>query len=162
MIRTEEREPEIHVPRPILIAAAILIAFAITIAGIARHTGYGQVRIDPVDPSGALASRDLHFRDLATGAIEVRDARSGEVIHLVEPGTNGFIRGSLRGLARERRRRGLDAEVPFRVAVSPNGRTTLEDLATGTTIDLLAFGQDNAAAFATLVLPDPLSLTTHR
>jgi hypothetical protein len=49
----------------------------------------------------------------------------------VEPGTQGFLRGALRALVRERRQHGLGDEQPFRLLAHPDGRLTLEDPATG-------------------------------
>ena len=61
------------------------------------------------------------------------------------------MRGALRGLARERRLDGAGAESPFRLAAWPGGRLTLEDTATGRVLDLHAYGQTNAEAFARLL-----------
>ncbi|MDW8445235.1 MAG: photosynthetic complex assembly protein PuhC [Acetobacteraceae bacterium] len=71
---------------------------------------------------------------------------------LVPPGEGGFVRATLRGLARERRMNEAGgAEVPFRVSVWEDGRLTLEDTATGRLVDLGAFGQTQVQTFARLV-----------
>ena len=46
-------------------------------------------------------------------------------------GQSGFVRGTLRGLARERKRMGLGAEQPFVLMGRADGRLTLKDPATG-------------------------------
>jgi putative photosynthetic complex assembly protein len=61
------------------------------------------------------------------------------------------MRGTLRGLARDRRMRDLGPEAPFRLVSWTDGRLTLDDTATGRRLDLLAFGQTQAEAFARLL-----------
>jgi putative photosynthetic complex assembly protein len=71
-------------------------------------------------------------------------------------GTNGFVRGVLRGLARERRLNDVGAQPPFQLTRWSDGRLSLDDPATGRRIDLVAFGPTNAGAFAQLLTaPDP-------
>jgi putative photosynthetic complex assembly protein len=109
----------------------------------------------PTDPAtvGArpVATRDLQFADRADGAIVVTDARSGRVVETLAPGTEGFVRGGMRGLARERNRAGISVEVPFRLSAWPDGRITLQDTGTGNTMELHAFGRTNAEAFLKLL-----------
>ena len=81
-------------------------------------------------------------------------------VTVLAPGSNGFIRGVLRGLVRERKRRGIGAETPFRLSYLTDGRLLLADPATGRVIDLGAFGPTNTAAFARL-LERPLTLSQH-
>jgi putative photosynthetic complex assembly protein len=136
-------------PRAVLIGAALLVALAIALAGMARTTGIGATRL--VTASAVVASRDLRFADRPDGSIAVTEAASGQTIAIVAPGTNGFVRGAMRGLARERKRQDIGAVPPFRLAEWSDGRMTLEDPATGRVIDLAAFGAVNAEAFARLM-----------
>lgn len=73
------------------------------------------------------------------------------MVAVIPPGTNGFLRGSLRGLARERKRQGIGAGPAFRLVRWADGRLTLEDPATRRVIDLAAFGPTNSGAFADLL-----------
>ncbi|NKC33809.1 photosynthetic complex assembly protein PuhC [Falsiroseomonas selenitidurans] len=98
-------------------------------------------------PSVALAQRDLHFADRADGAVVVTDAATGREVTLIAPGQGGFVRGTLRGLVRERRREEAGREAPFRLTAWHNGQLTLQDRATGRLLDLTGFGQTNAEAF---------------
>ena len=99
-----------------------------------------------------LASRELRFVDRADGALVVTD--HGRVAHVVAPGSNnGFIRGVLRGLARDRMLRGIGQEPPFRLTQWANGSLSLTDTATGRTIELGSFGATNRAAFAQMLPP---------
>lgn len=139
------------IPRGALLGAAGLVVVAIVSAYMARSTDVGTLHMPE---AVALESRDLRFEDREDGGITVFEiTAAGEQLPLtvLEPGSNGFVRGVLRGLARERRRRGLGAETPFRLATREDGRFTLEDPAIGRTIDLKAFGPTNTEAFARLL-----------
>ncbi len=61
------------------------------------------------------------------------------------------MRATLRGLARERKRGGLGPETPFRLSTWADGGLRLEDPATGRALDMRAFGQTQAEAFARFV-----------
>lgn len=112
------------------------------VAGSAAETGAGPaVRI----------SRDLRFEDLEGGAVAVFDARGGQLIQRLEPGTHGFIRATLRGLVRARRARGVGGEVPFRLELIETGQLLLVDPVTGQAVDLWAFGATNARSFEALL-----------
>lgn len=140
-------------PRPTFPRWAIIgagLAIALTILGAAVGVRTGPV---PVVPEGGvmLATRDLQFRDQPDGAVLVVDARTGAQVERLEPGTSSFIRATLRALVRERRMGEFGTEAAFRLAALDNGRVTLQDLATGRTIDLVAFGPTQVEAFARLL-----------
>jgi putative photosynthetic complex assembly protein len=59
----------------------------------------------------------------------------------------------MRGLARERRRQGVGADIPFQLIGRSDGRLTLVDPGTGRRVDLESFGPTNAAVFARLMAP---------
>ena len=88
----------------------------------------------------------LRFEDRPDGSIAVIDYKSGKQIDAVQ-GEAGFVRGSLRGLAQERKRRGLDSGPPFELIYRADGRLTLSDTATGRLVDLESFGPTNASTF---------------
>lgn len=136
------------VPRAVLIGAAAMIALTITLAAVSRVTGLGTSRMAE---SAAVESRDLRFADRPDGSISVSDATSGAIVAEVAPGTNGFLRSTLRGLARERKRQGIGAGPPFRLVRWVDGRLTLEDPAIHRVIDLAAFGPSNAGAFVAVL-----------
>lgn len=133
-------------PRGALVAATVMIVVALISAVTGRLTG-----IDPASPGQeAVATRDLRFEDRPDGGVAVLDL-DGRSVAVMAPGTNGFLRATLRGLARERRREDLGAETPFRLTAWAEGGITLEDLSTGRQVHLEAFGHSNAEVFARLL-----------
>lgn len=137
-------------PRGVLVAAAALLGVALLSAGTARMTGIGTVS-SPA--SVAVEVRALRFEDRADGRVVVLESERDRQreIDVLAPGTNGFVRSVLRGLARERKLRGLGSETPFRLVRWADGRLSLEDPATGRAVELDAFGPTNTAAFARLL-----------
>ncbi len=71
-------------------------------------------------------------------------------IYTIAPETNGFMRATMRGLVRERKRSGIGDATPFLLTRWDDGRMSLEDTTTGRRVPLEAFGQTNAGAFAHL------------
>ncbi len=68
------------------------------------------------------------------------------------PGTNGFLRGVLRGMVRERRSSDIGAQVPFVLTRWADGRLSITDPAIGRQINLEVFGPTNSSVFAQLLL----------
>ncbi|MEO6745122.1 MAG: photosynthetic complex assembly protein PuhC [Caldimonas sp.] len=132
---------------PLIAVGGLLVATVLTVAAV-RYTGIGVVR---VADAPTVAVREFRFEDRSDGSIAVLDASSRAVVETVAPGTNGFLRGTMRGLARERKRQGIGSEMPFRMIGHADGRLTLEDPGTGRRVDLGSFGPTNAAAFAGLM-----------
>jgi putative photosynthetic complex assembly protein len=135
-------------PRSILIAGGCLMLASLGLAAVAR---YGNVGTTRPDHGAAIETRHFTAEDRAQGGILLRDAKDGRVIVLIEPGDGGFIRGVLRGFARDRRAAQLGTAETFVLARRANGLLTLEDTATGRVIDLEGFGSTNREAFAKLL-----------
>ena len=102
-------------------------------------------------PTSAVESRDLQFADGQGGSVLVYDASNRELIDTIAPGTNGFVRVVLRGLARERKLGDIGAEPPFRLTRYANGQMMLTDTSSNKQIDLAAFGAANALSFSRLM-----------
>lgn len=132
-------------PRAPLRGAVALVLVTLAAVAFVRITGVGAAT-SPLPP--VVAERELRFEDRPTGGVAVYDARDGALVEVLAPGGDGFVRGALRSMARERRSHGIGSGPAFRLAVHADGRLTLEDLATGRRIDLAAFGPTNAGAFA--------------
>jgi putative photosynthetic complex assembly protein len=135
-------------PRRALLAVAALIGFSLIAVTAAR---IGGLPTSQVPPSPEVLGVDLRFEDRADGAVLVQEGETGATVATLAPGTNGFVRGVLRSLVRERRAHATGEATPFRLARHADGRLTLADLATGRVIELNAFGADNLAAFAALL-----------
>ncbi|QAU44383.1 photosynthetic complex assembly protein PuhC [Bradyrhizobium guangzhouense] len=136
------------VPRGALLGAAALIAFSLFVAGLGRFTGIGAVR---EDQSAAVQRMSFRFEDRTDGGISVVAPESGAVIGVVPAGIDGFVRTVLRSFAFDRERQGVGAGPAFVIAKWSNGRSTIEDPATGRRVDLAAFGAVNMQAFERVV-----------
>ncbi len=140
---------DMEVPRIALIGAGLLIVLTISLAGLSRA---GIIAVPTANVAEeATAERDLYFRDRQQGGIEVLSAETGAVVTVFEPGTNGFARGVLRSLVRERHANGLDDEVPMRLVRFKDGRLALVDPVTNERIELVSFGPTNLGVFAKLL-----------
>lgn len=133
-----------------LAAMAALVLSSLIGVGLVR---LGGLSAQQQPDAATLAVRQLRFEDRDDGGIEVRDARSGALLDTVAPGTNGFLRSTMRGLVRERKRQGLGPETPFELLGRSDGRLTLVDPGTGRRVDLESFGPNNSAVFARLMRP---------
>ncbi|NVO16858.1 MAG: hypothetical protein HXX10_22770 [Rhodoplanes sp.] len=139
-------------PRGPLLGVAALVAFVLLAIGVSR--GIGTVPTGaPPDPASAtaVASRGLRFVDQADGTVAVLDAADARVIEVIASGQENFVRGVLRGFARERRRQDIGAEPPFLLTGWTDGRLSLDDASTGRHVELSAFGQTNAESFGRLL-----------
>lgn len=134
-------------PRGALLGAGALIAITVVAALAGRLGDIGTVRLPP---SPLVETRDLVFVDRPQGGIAIVDADDGTTITVLQPNADGFIRGVMRGVARERRSLGIGSEPPVRLAHREDGRLELIDPQTGREIGLDAFGPTNTQAFARL------------
>lgn len=101
-----------------------------------------------------VRERLLRFADTADGMVLVTDATTGEEIARIGQEGSGFIRGVMRGLARERRMHKLDDTVPFKLTLFQDTSLTLIDPTTGRTLELNGFGHSNRSAFLKLIAPE--------
>jgi putative photosynthetic complex assembly protein len=142
------QKPDGGVPRGALIGAAVLVCGSLLLVGVARLTGYHPAQ---PPPSAVVESRDLRFEDRPDGAVLIYLAGQNVLVDTLPPGTNGFVRGVLRGLVRERRADHIGPMPPFRLTRWANGRLSLDDPSTGRHVDLEVFGPTNAGAFADIL-----------
>ena len=147
-------------PYPVRLLGSLLLLVLLAV-GWARWQGLA-VRFEDAPP---LWQRELRFVDAPNGDVLALDARSSETVARFA-GEQGFVRGTLRALARERSRRGLGADAPVQLLAQTDGRLTLHDPATGERIGLEAFGASNLAVFASLrpviVASHPVSVLPER
>lgn len=137
-----------------LFAAGAAVAVAIAVTAGVRLSG---VSINEPD-APVFMKRTLQFADRSDGGIDVTDTQSHRLVETVT-GQSGFIRGTLRGLARERRREGIGPSVPFELIAHTDGRLTLLDPSTARRVDLESFGPTNLAEFVRLLRDEPQSLS---
>lgn len=146
---------EMTMPKQALWAAAALVLFALGGAAAVQSGLLPRIANPETMRSDTkvtlLEQRDLIFLDRNDGAVEVQDL-TGAVVAVVEPSSEqGFVRGVMRGLARERRLHEAPVTTPFRLEHWSDNGLTLTDLATGRQIELGSFGPTNRAAFATML-----------
>jgi putative photosynthetic complex assembly protein len=149
---------QVAFPRAPLLAAAALLVVALAAAAFARLGGWTW---SPPPAKPALAERELRFEDRPEGGVQVIDHRSNQGFASLAPGEDGFVRATLRGLARDRKRAGLDDRAPFVLAARVDGSLTLSDPATGRQVDLGAFGPSSVQAFARFIGPSGAADPSH-
>jgi putative photosynthetic complex assembly protein len=137
------------VPRKAILGAGAVIAITMAFAAYGSITG---LNLPGKPDSTPVESVEMRFDDRPDGSVAVYKAKSGELIQTVEPGKNGFIRGALRALARQRAKQNIGAKPPFKLTLWENGRLSLKDTATGERIFLEAYGKTNRDAFAKLLV----------
>ena len=137
-------------PQWVLYCAGAILAFALISVGLIRITGNGpDQRI-----AATTVERSLRFEDLPDHGVLVSDGATGEKLTVLY-GEQGFVRGVLRALSRERHSRGLGSKPPFNLVAYVDGRVTLMDPATGERVDLASFGPTNTAEFARFLAMQP-------
>ena len=137
-------------PRWVLWATAGLLAFTLLAVGLVRITGNGPDQL----ADATLTERLLRFEDSAGGGVAVIDGETGKLLTTVT-GEQGFFRGAIRALARDRMARKIGSEQPFKLIARTDGRLTLFDPVSGQRIDLESFGPTNAAVFAPFLTMQP-------
>lgn len=144
-------------PRGALWAAAGLIGFSLLGAVSVRAGLLPQVASpaaererEAVQP---LVSRDLRFIDGEDGSVIVETLDGERLTAVAAFSENGFIRGVMRGMARERHMRNVGPDAPFRLTLWADQSLTLTDQETGREVELSAFGPTNRQAFVALLSP---------
>jgi hypothetical protein len=145
------------IPRHAVASAAILVGTAMALTLLVRVGVLSREAVPSAERAAAHVApavvRNLVFGDRSDRALVVRDVATGETVKVLVDGVpgNGFIRGVMRGMARDRRAHGVGMEPPFNLTLWKNGTLSLTDKATGRAIELGSFGPDNRKAFAALL-----------
>jgi putative photosynthetic complex assembly protein len=140
---------DIKVPRSVLIGAGMLLSLTIVAIATARLGGLPEAPRG--EATGVARSLELTFLDDPNGLMTALPVDAGGKEAALTPEGTSFVRGMMRGLQRERMRRGVSPDAPFRVTQWSDGRATLSDPGTGVSVELEAFGADNAAAVTRLI-----------
>lgn len=143
------------VPRGALVMACGLVVFTLALTSatqlgwIAPSPSASDVRESQA--TTALATRILRFADGPGGTVVVTDAASGATVHVYGGEGSGFVRGVLRGMGRERHKRGVAMLMPYELNHWSDGSLSLTDTATNRIVELGAFGPTNRATFEALL-----------
>ena len=140
-------------PTAPLAAASSLVVIALVATLWVKSSGEGGWTSPEAAGEPVTAAIELYFEDRSDGSVAVIDAADGNVIDVIEPETNGFLRSVVRSFARERRSVKAGADVPFSLRRTQTGRLLLSDVVTGREVDLRAFGVTNAEAFGRFLYP---------
>ena len=144
-------------PKGALTAALVLVMTALALTTLVKVGVLSREAIPAVVRSEAhvapVVVRQLTFTDRGDGAVVVRDVNTGETVRVLVDGVpgNGFVRGVMRGMARDRHIHGIGMAPPFTLTLWKNGTLSLEDKTTGRAVELGSFGPDNRAAFAVML-----------
>jgi putative photosynthetic complex assembly protein len=135
-------------PHPAALAAAGMVVAALLAVSVARYNDYSPVQ--SLGTSDVAQSRLLRFESEPQG-VAVIDATTGAVI--THTSAEGFIPGVLRGLNRMRQTENAKPTDAYRLERLSNGQLLLVDTASGVSLDLAAYGRDNAASFVRFLSP---------
>lgn len=143
------------VPKQALIATAALLGVTMALTGA---VSMGWIAKSAMPEAGRAASgiapeasRLLTVADRADGAVVISDAASGEVVMEIGYGQGGFVRATLRRLAKARAAAGIGSEPPFELVRWTNGALSLRDPQTGKTAEIHGFGPDHSRTFAEML-----------
>jgi putative photosynthetic complex assembly protein len=137
-------------PRWVLWSVAALLAFSLGAVALVRITGNGPDQL----AAATLSERLLRFEDRPNGGVAVIDGETGHLLTTMT-GEQGFLRGVVRALARDRNARKIGSEQPFKLISRTDGRLTLLDPISGQRVDLESFGPTNAGVFVPFLTMRP-------
>jgi len=138
-------------PKGAVIAAVSVVVFSLlatAATAYARHHA-PTAPAGPAPPPARMV--ELSFADMPDGSVSIRNHATGALITSLPPGSDGFVRGAMRGLAHDRRVRRIGADAAFQLAEWPDRHLELFDPTDGRRIDLDAFGDINKQAFSRLL-----------
>ena len=128
------------IPRPVAWMAGMLVTLSLLGAGVSRYTGYNATSF----PEAPLVSAEpVVLHTSSQDHLQVRGSEG--VLMDFGPGEGGFLRGVHRALGRTRLQAGADLQAPYLIQRWGDGRVSLHDPQTDSHIEMVAFGEDNAA-----------------
>ena len=93
----------------------------------------------------------LTFQPIDDGRLTIRELEASAPLEIFDPADDSFAQGVYKSVARERSKRGINAQEPVQLGRTSDGQLFLFDPLTSTRIALRAFGETNAAVFETLL-----------
>ncbi len=143
-------EPIDRIPRPMLFAVGTLLFATLALTAWFRLNDLPPQHSGPPVTSEAERAEIL-IREIPGGGTLILDPATGsEVVRLAE-GEDGFVRGMLRALEHVRALHGVAPDTAVELVRWPGGHLALRDPATEWRAELVGFGADNRATFATLM-----------
>jgi len=136
-------------PRTLIRGLVVLVLASLAFAAYARLTDRPLASTPPKAAIAEEVSVRLDSR-IAAGEVTVRST-AGDVIAELGQDGGGFVSTIHRVILRERAKRGADGGAAIRIRAFENGRMGVYDPATDLAIDLMGYGPDNVAVFATLI-----------
>jgi putative photosynthetic complex assembly protein len=134
------------IPMALIRAMFGLAMASLLIVGWAVWTGKEPVA--QPKPSTPVFTKQIVLEGGGAQSVRVLDT-DGTVLADLDHG--GFITVVQNGLQRERMKNGLSATLPVDLVRYENGRFAVEDPATGWSVELANFGDQNKAAFERLI-----------
>ena len=143
------------VPRPVLIGIAVMLSMILAFTASVSY-GFLPHAADPAQSRaaanvGIAEMRPLRFADRADGAVVVTDAGTGATVHVFGFGEGGFLRATMRRLAKSRRAAGIGPEPAFHLVRWDNGAMSLDDPTTGKSAEIFGFGANQNKLFADML-----------
>ena len=158
----QNTQPRIYVPedKEVVPRTMVRLMFGMVmlcLVLVSAHVWTGQPKAATPPVSPVVMEKSLYLIGDMSGAARVTES-DGTVIADLSPEEGGFLSGVWRVLQRERTKARVAPDGPIVVRAYENGRMSVTDPSTGWSADLMGFGQDNAAAFAKLLLdPAPVA-----
>ncbi len=144
---TKARDPH-HIPRRLVMMAAGAAILTVLVVAFAQWTGTGDLRANGGLPE---FSQEIQFLPLEGDRIAVQHVADGSLITTVEAGTDGLLRGALRGLGMSRNHSNFDLAAPYQLQRFADDGVYLSDALTGRSIRLDSFGPLETGATADLL-----------
>ena len=135
-----------HVPRLPLLMAAGIVMFTVLFVGLHQWTS-GLTG----DTASVTFAQEIRFQSLPGDRIAIVDAADGTALTTIEAGSEGLLRGALRGLLFSRDLGNLDPDASYRLERHAGDGLYLVDPLNGRDIRLDSFGPVEAGALADLL-----------
>ncbi|MCY4334615.1 MAG: photosynthetic complex assembly protein PuhC [Litoreibacter sp.] len=136
------------VPRVLVRAMFGLMGLTVALVGYAQWADVPLTGVAPDSP--VVEERAITLTGDRRTGYSVIDAAGAQIAHSTDD-KKGFIDVIATSVNRERTVKGITENDPLRLVRRENGHVAVIDPASGWKIELIGYGKDNVAAFATLL-----------
>ncbi|MGY9045973.1 hypothetical protein P775_06050 [Puniceibacterium antarcticum] len=151
---TAQIRPRIHAPEkdlvPVVLVRMMFSLVGLCLMMVCINVWIGRPVVSAPPQSPIAVERMMFLHGKMDGSARVVDA-NGTLIKQFSAEKGGFVAGISRVLDRERTKARVALDGPVRVVRAENGRLAIFDPSTGWGADLMGFGADNSAVFASLL-----------